>query len=156
MSTLQQATGRLMLFRRVAARSPKSLLLLHSRFSTSKGPRPSSGNRHLAIRAGLPFVLFSILASWVVGQALNGKLKEMETSQGKVSKSLRQAAVEQEHDEMMDRLNKIVANDDFDNTKRILRPEEILEQRRKARERKNAWHRRTYRWIFRIAPEEDL
>jgi len=91
-------------------------------------------------------VLFSILSAWVVSNALDGKLREMEASQGKVSKSLRQAKMEEEHEEMMERLNKIVAQD-FDNTKRIKRPHEVLEERRRVRERRNAWHRRLYRWV---------
>lgn len=97
-------------------------------------------------RAGIPMVLFSILSAWVVGNAYGGKLREMEVAQGKASISLRQAALEAEHDEMMERLSKIVASD-FDNTKRIKRPEEILEERRLERQRRNAWHRRFYRWI---------
>ena len=91
----------------------------------------------------------------MVSHALDGKLKEMETAQGKTSKSLRQAALDSEHDEMMERLNKIVEDDSFDNTKRIKRPHEILEERRLERERKNAWHRRLYRWAFRIKPENE-
>jgi hypothetical protein len=91
--------------------------------------------------------LFSVLAAWVVSNAIDGKLKEMEASQGKTSKSIRQAALEQEHDEMMERLNKIVAQD-FDNQKRIKRPHEVLEERRRERERRNAWHRRMYRAVF--------
>jgi len=55
--------------------------------------------------------------------------------------------VEEEHEEMLERLNKIVQTD-FDNTKRIKRPEEVLEERRRERERRNAWHRRLYRWAF--------
>jgi hypothetical protein len=101
------------------------------------------------LRVGAPFVLFSVLAAWVVSNALEGKLREMEASQGRTgSVSLRQAALSREHDDMMERLTKIVANDDFDNTKRILRPHEILEERRKERARRNAWHRRAYRSLF--------
>lgn len=132
---------------------------LHLRRSFSTASNSSNNNnprKHLMVRAGLPFVLFSILSAWVVSKALEGKLKEMETAQGKTSKSLRQAALESEHDEMMERLNKIVADDAFDNTKRIQRPHEILEERRLARERKNAWYRRAYRWVLRIKPEDDL
>lgn len=99
------------------------------------------------LRVGAPFVLFSVLAAWVISNALDGKLKEMEASQGKTSKSIRQAALEQEHDEMLERLNKIVEQD-FDNTKRIKRPHEVLEERRRERERRNAWHRRLYRSVF--------
>ncbi|KAL7556754.1 hypothetical protein ACA910_008088 [Epithemia clementina (nom. ined.)] len=103
--------------------------------------------KNLLVKVGAPFVLFSILAAWVVSNALDGKLRELEASQGKVSKSLRQAALEAEHEEMMERLNKIVQSD-FDNTKRIKRPHEVLEERRLEREKRNAWHRRLYRAIF--------
>jgi hypothetical protein len=98
------------------------------------------------LKAGLPFVLFSVLASWVVSSALDGKLKEQELSQGKSSISLRQAKLQEEHDDMMERLNKIVQTD-FDNTKRIKRPQEILEERRLERERRNKWYRRWWRAI---------
>ena len=103
-----------------------------------------SGSPNLVLKAGLPFVLFSVLASWVVSNALGGKLKEQEVSQGKTSISLRQAKLKEEHDEMMERLNKIVQAD-FDNTKRIKRPHEILEERRLERERRNKWYRRWWR-----------
>lgn len=106
----------------------------------------------VAIKAGAPFVLFSLLAAWVVSNAVDGKLKEMEAWQGKTSKSVRQAKLEEEHEEMMDRLNKIVTQD-FDNTKRIKRPQEILEERRQERERRNRWYRRLYRWAFRLSAE---
>jgi hypothetical protein len=102
--------------------------------------------RNLMLTAGVPFVLFSVLAAWVVSNALDGKLKEKELSEGKSSKSLRQAKMEEEHEDMMDRLGKIVATD-FDNTKRIKRPNEILEERRQERERRNAWHRRAWRAV---------
>jgi hypothetical protein len=98
------------------------------------------------IRAGLPLILFSILSAWVVSNAYGGKLRELEASQGKSSISIRQAALEEEHQEMMERLSKIVATD-YDNTKRIKRPEEVLEERRLERQKRNAWHRRFYRWI---------
>jgi hypothetical protein len=96
------------------------------------------------IRVGLPLILFSVLSAWVVSNAYGGKLKEMEVSQGKTSMSLRQAAFEAEHTEMLERLNKIVQSD-YDNTKRIQRPEEVLEQRRLERQRRNVWYRRWYR-----------
>ena len=108
------------------------------------------GSSYLSVaqwaRAGIPLVLFSILSAWVVSNAYGGKLRELEASQGKASISLRQAALEAEHEEMMERLSKIVASD-FDNTKRIKRPEEVLEERRLERQKRNAWHRRFYRWI---------
>ena len=98
----------------------------------------------------MPFILFSLLASWVVSNAVAGKLKEMETSKGMQSKSLRQAALEKEHDDMMEIITKTVSSDNnnFDNTKRIKRPHEILQERQQERARRNAWHRRLYRWVM--------
>jgi hypothetical protein len=61
--------------------------------------------------------------------------------------SLRQAAMQEEHDEIMERIGKIVAQD-FDNTKRIKRPDEILQERKQERRERNAWHRLTYRAVF--------
>mmetsp|Transcript_42899 Transcript_42899/g.48734 ORF Transcript_42899/g.48734 Transcript_42899/m.48734 type:complete len:97 (-) Transcript_42899:168-458(-) len=90
---------------------------------------------------------FSLLAVWVLKNSLEGKTKEYETSRGQVSKSERQARMEKEHDNMMQKLNKI-RNTDFDNTKRIERPEEILERRQKDRARRNIWYRRFGRWII--------
>ena len=90
-----------------------------------------------------------MLAAWVVSNALQGKLKERETAHGVTSQSLRQASLQVEHDETMEKMNKIVASQDFDNTKRIKRPEEILQERKRERERRNAWYRRLYRWVLR-------
>jgi hypothetical protein len=106
----------------------------------------SERERHLLLKAGVPFVLFSILAAWVVSNALDGKLKEMETSQGKQSVSIRQAKLQEEHEDMMDRLGKIVATE-FDNTKRIQRPEEVLATRRLERQKRNKWYRRAWRAV---------
>jgi hypothetical protein len=112
--------------------------------STSTG---SGNNNSLQIvRVGLPLILFSVLSAWVVSNAYGGKLKELEVSQGKTSISIRQAALEAEHTEMLERLNKIVQSD-YDNTKRIQRPEEVLEQRRLERQRRNVWYRRWYRAV---------
>jgi hypothetical protein len=121
--------------------------------SKSKPLTKKSSTNHLLVTAGLPLILFVILSSWVVGSAVSGKLKEYETSQGRVSKSIRQARMEAEHDEMMDRLQSIVKQD-FEN-KRIKRPEEILEERRLERERRNKWYRRLYRWITRTKEEPE-
>lgn len=54
--------------------------------------------------------------------------------------------MDKEHDEMMEKLSHIVKQD-FDNTKRIERPDEVLERRRKEREAKNVWYRRWWRGI---------
>jgi hypothetical protein len=98
--------------------------------------------------AGVPLILFSILSVWVVGNAIQGRLKEYEVSQQRGTMSLRQAAVEEEQADMMERIDKIVQSD-FDNTKRIKRPEEILEERRLIREKRNRWYRRFWRWMTR-------
>ena len=115
--------------------------------SSSSSPGSSSNYRYQFVRVGIPLVLFSVLSAWVVSNAYGGKLKEMEVSQGKSSISLRQAAFEAEHDEMMERLSKIVKDDSFDNTKRIQRPEEVLEERRRERQKRNVWYRRWYRAV---------
>lgn len=54
--------------------------------------------------------------------------------------------MDKEHDDMMDKLNKVM-NEDFDNTKRIERPEEVLARRRKERQARNVWYRRWWRNI---------
>ena len=61
-------------------------------------------------------------------------------------RSERQARMEEEKNSMMEKLNKL-QKQDFDNTKRIERPEEILERRRRERERRNVWYRRWGRWL---------
>jgi hypothetical protein len=108
--------------------------------------RSSSQSKPVWIKAGLPFVLFSVLASWVVANAYEGKLHEMEASQGKSSKSIRQHQMELEQNEILERIG-FIAKQDFDNTKRIQRPHEVLEERRKERERRNVWYRRAWRWV---------
>jgi len=105
---------------------------------------PSSGQ--LFVHAGLPMIGFSLLAVWVLKSSLEGKTKERETSKGQSSKSERQARMEEEHGDMLKKLNKI-RHTDFDNTKRIERPEELLHRRRMERERRNVWYRRLGRWI---------
>jgi hypothetical protein len=57
------------------------------------------------------------------------------------SRSERQALMEKEHDEVMEKIGNIVKQD-FDNTKKIERPEQILARRRKEREARNVWYRR--------------
>ena len=54
--------------------------------------------------------------------------------------------MEEEHADMIEKLNKI-RKTDFDNTKRIERPEEILERRKREREARNVWYRRWGRWL---------
>ena len=61
-------------------------------------------------------------------------------------RSDRQAVMDKEHDEMMDKLNHIM-KEDFDNTKRIERPDEVLERRRKERKAKNVWYKRIWRGV---------
>jgi hypothetical protein len=112
--------------------------------SSSSSAITTYQNSMQIIRVGLPLILFSILSAWVVSNAYGGKLKELEVSQGKASISIRQATLQAEHDEMMERLNKIISSD-YDNTKRIKRPEEVLEERRLERQKRNVWYRRWYR-----------
>lgn len=61
-------------------------------------------------------------------------------------RSERQARLEQEQNDMMEKINKI-RKTDFDNTRRIERPEEILERRKQEREKRNVWYRRAWRTI---------
>jgi hypothetical protein len=55
--------------------------------------------------------------------------------------------MEEEQNDMLEKLSKI-RKTDFDNTKRIERPEEILERRKREREQRNVWYRRWGRWII--------
>jgi hypothetical protein len=106
-------------------------------------------NFHLFIKAGLPFLLFSVGASLMLKNGLEGKNIDRDKSKGFVSKSQRQARLDNERDEMMEKLNKRIKTVDFDNTKRIERPEEILERRKREREERNRWYKRTWRWVTR-------
>jgi len=54
--------------------------------------------------------------------------------------------MDREHDEMMHKLNHMM-KEDFDNTKRIERPEDVLARRRKEREARNVWYRRMWKNI---------
>lgn len=109
------------------------------------GKQPS--NFHLFVRAGLPFLLFSVGASLVLKSAVEGKNIERDKSKGLITKSERQARLDSERDQMVEKLNKRIQTVDFDNTKRIERPEEILERRKKEREDRNRWYKRTWRWV---------
>jgi len=113
-----------------------------SKVTPSKAP-PSA---FLFIKAGLPLILFSIGASYVLKRGIEGKQKESDASKGLVSKSERQARLDREHTDMLSKINKI-RQTDFDNTKRIERPEDILERRRLERERRNMWYSRAWRKI---------
>ena len=53
--------------------------------------------------------------------------------------------MEKEKEEMMEKLQTDLKKD-FDNTKRIERPEEVLARRQKEREARNSWYRRLGRW----------
>mmetsp|Transcript_13246 Transcript_13246/g.32189 ORF Transcript_13246/g.32189 Transcript_13246/m.32189 type:complete len:156 (-) Transcript_13246:1021-1488(-) len=104
-------------------------------------------NFHLFMKAGLPLILFSVGASLVLKSAVEGKNLERDKSKGLVTKSERQARLDAERDNMMEKLNKRIETVEFDNTKRIERPEEILERRQKEREDRNRWHKRGWRWV---------
>lgn len=103
-------------------------------------------NLHLFLKAGLPFLIFSVGASLVLKSALEGKNIERDKSKGLVSKSERQARLDNERDDMMEKLTKRIKTVEFDNTKRIERPEEILERRKLEREDRNRWYKRSWRW----------
>lgn len=110
-------------------------------------PTTTSSSVHIFIKAGLPLVLFAIGSTWVLQSAIDGKNKERATSLGQVSVSERQAKMEREHTSMLETIQK-VRTTDFDNTKRIERPEEVLERRRRERAQRNVWYRRWGRWIM--------
>mmetsp|Transcript_929 Transcript_929/g.2162 ORF Transcript_929/g.2162 Transcript_929/m.2162 type:complete len:166 (-) Transcript_929:838-1335(-) len=115
--------------------------------SPLRTPMQQPSNFHLFVKAGLPFLLFSVGASYVLKSAVEGKNLERDKSKGLISKSERQARLDAEKDNMMEKLNKKLKTEEFDNTKRIERPEEILERRKKEREDRNKWYKRTWRWI---------
>mmetsp|Transcript_22532 Transcript_22532/g.48799 ORF Transcript_22532/g.48799 Transcript_22532/m.48799 type:complete len:156 (-) Transcript_22532:108-575(-) len=112
-------------------------------------PIQQPSNFHLFVKAGLPFLLFSVGASLVLKNAIEGKNQEREKSKGAVSKSERQARLDAERDNMMEKLTKRIETVEFDNTKRIERPEEILERRKVEREDRNRWYKRSWRWVTR-------
>ena len=132
--------------RRAAARYVASSAPTKRRRPVVHVPQNREKTPNRLLTAGLPLILFSILSAWVVSNALEGKNKEREVSRGTTSISLRQAQLQDEHDEMMETLNKIVQLD-YDNTKRVKRPEEILEERRREREKRNVWYRRWWRSV---------
>lgn len=116
--------------------------------STLRSQLPQQpSNFHLFVRAGLPFLLFSVGASLVLKSAVEGKNIERDKSKGLITKSERQARLDSERDQMVEKLNKRIQTVEFDNTKRIERPEEILERRKKEREDRNRWYKRTWRWV---------
>ena len=55
--------------------------------------------------------------------------------------------MDKEHDDMMDKFSKMVKEDDFDNTKRIERPDEVLERRRKERVARNRWYKKAWSYV---------
>lgn len=112
-------------------------------------PKHPPSSFHLFVTAGLPFLLFSVGASFVLKSAVEGKNKERDKSSGLISKSERKARLDAERDAMVHKLNKRMETVDFDNTKRIERPEEILEKRKQEREDRNKWYKRTWRWVTR-------
>eukprot|EP00536_Pseudo-nitzschia_multiseries_P015259 jgi/Psemu1/311897/fgenesh1_kg.848_\ len=118
-----------------------------NRHFSDAGNGKDEGSMHL-VKAGLPLFLFCGLGVWVVSNGIEGKNRERDAFQGRISKSERQAVMDKEHDEMMDKLNHMM-KEDFDNTKRIERPDEVLARRRKEREDRSVWYRRLWRNIRR-------
>jgi hypothetical protein len=101
--------------------------------------------------AGLPFVFFTLMSFWVLNIAYSGKLKDLAAVQGRSSKSFRQIRMEEERDNLLQTVQKpqedLIPIEKLNNTKRIIRPEEVLEQRRQERIKRNKWYRRFYRYI---------
>uniref|UniRef100_A0A6V2QB68 Transmembrane protein n=2 Tax=Ditylum brightwellii TaxID=49249 RepID=A0A6V2QB68_9STRA len=124
----------------------KKILQKKQRESAAAAAAKPPSSLKLFVKAGLPLILFSIGSAFVLKSALEGKTKERDASKGAISKSERQARMEAEKDDMMEKLNKKMKQD-FDNTKRIERPEEILERRRLEREKRNRWYNRLGRLI---------
>mmetsp|Transcript_17821 Transcript_17821/g.38547 ORF Transcript_17821/g.38547 Transcript_17821/m.38547 type:complete len:156 (+) Transcript_17821:49-516(+) len=140
-----------------SSRSLKSFQAQYKFVKTSKKPNTATprspiqhpSSFHLFVKAGLPFLLFSVGASFVLKSGVEGKNIERDKSKGLVSKSERQARLDAERDQMIEKLNKRIQTQDFDNTKRIERPEEILDRRKQEREDRNKWYKRTWRWVTR-------
>jgi len=100
------------------------------------------------IRAGLPFLLFMFGGAYFLSISLNDRLKENEqTRQLGGSKSEREFIMEEEKSNLLRKLQKDIETKDFDNTRRIERPEEVLARRKLEREQRNKWYRRSWRWI---------
>lgn len=118
--------------------------IAHHMLST-KAKRKQDGSLYM-FRAGAPMILFCGLGVWVVSNGIEGKNKERDAAQGRLSVSERQAMMAKEHDDLVERMNHVISKD-FDNTKRIERPEEILARRRKEREARNVWYKRWWRSI---------
>lgn len=114
--------------------------------NVEKRTRKKDSGGMYVMKAGVPMILFCAVGVWVVSNGIEGKNKERDAFQGRLSKSERQAMLDEEHDDMVTKLNHIVSQD-FDNTKRIERPEEILERRRREREARNVWYRRYWRMV---------
>jgi hypothetical protein len=114
--------------------------------AATKTNKKDDGSMHF-VKAGLPLLLFCGLGVWVVSNGLEGKNKERDAFQGRISKSERQAIMEKEHDDMMDKMSTVLKEQEFDNTKRIERPEEVLARRRREREERNRWYKRWWRAI---------
>ncbi|KAL3929884.1 MAG: hypothetical protein SGBAC_012012 [Bacillariaceae sp.] len=112
---------------------------------STRPKRKQDGSLHM-FRAGAPMILFCGLGVWVVSNGIDGKNKERDASQGRLSVSERQAMMSKEHDDLVERMNTVISKD-FDNTKRIERPDEILARRRKEREARSVWYKRWWRSI---------
>ena len=55
--------------------------------------------------------------------------------------------MEREKEELLEKMQRDLEKNDFDNTKRIERPEDVLARRKKEREMRNRWYKRSWRWI---------
>ena len=83
--------------------------------TTTATKKKQAGSLHI-FRAGVPMLLFCGLGVWVVSNGIEGKNKERDAAQGRLSVSERQAMMNKEHSDMMQKMTHIVGQD-FDNTK---------------------------------------
>mmetsp|Transcript_11422 Transcript_11422/g.17319 ORF Transcript_11422/g.17319 Transcript_11422/m.17319 type:complete len:146 (-) Transcript_11422:87-524(-) len=103
---------------------------------------------HSFMRVGMPFLLFVAGGTYFLSIALDDRLKDKEQMRELGgSKSDRQFQMEQEKENLLRKLQKDIETKEFDNTRRIERPEEVLARRKKEREERNRWYKRTWRWI---------
>ena len=82
------------------------------KFTSKKRPASSSivqaapTSFHIFVRAGLPLLIFAVGGSYVLKSAVEGKNTERDKSRGLISKSERQARLDAERDDMVEKLNK--------------------------------------------------
>lgn len=152
---LTSATTSLESQRRIRGKYPPMMQALNRNWrmlSTAPSPQkkktPYVPSSVTFVKAGLPFLLFVGGAAYVLSAAIEGKNKERDVAKGSgftISKSERQYKMEKEKDDMMEKLNTKM-KEDFDNTKRIERPEDVLARRKKERDERSRLRNKLGRW----------